>query len=278
MSHTSPADPPGQHTADVLAISVGNTRTGIGAFRDGRLHYSEAQSNHDEVGLLRAIAAASRRLRPGQTVAVLASVNPAVAALLIAEINTGLGIGVHRIERDVPVPIRRQLAARARVGEDRLLNAAAAHALLRQSCVIVDAGTAITVDYVGADGTFHGGAIGAGAQMMLDALHARAAQLPRVVMAAPRGALGRDSAEAMRAAVFFGLRGLVSTLADEYAWAMGGRPLVVATGGDAELLFSGHPRIDRIIAPLTLWGIALSWRAAAGVSLTNHQMDVSEMV
>ena len=52
------------------------------------------------------------------------------------------------------------------VGEDRLLNAAAAFDKLNQSCVVVDAGTALTIDYIDGKGTFHGGAIVPGAQLI----------------------------------------------------------------------------------------------------------------
>jgi len=252
----------GKQVTQVLALSVGNTRTAIGAFVSGQLIESRSLDNGDR-GLIGEVLHAHGTLHPQRAAVVLASVNAAVAAPLISVIAARLGTRVHRIESDVPVPIVRQLAESAAAGEDRLLNAAAAYALLQRSCVIVDAGTAMTIDYVDDRGTFHGGAIGAGAQLMLDALHARASQLPPVVLAPPSAPLGRDTVDAMRAAVFYGLRGMVSALADEYAWLMGGTPLVVATGGDAELLFHGHPRVYRIIPELTLWGIALSWQASS---------------
>ena len=77
-----------------------------------------------------------------------------------------------------------QLDPETITGVDRLLNAAAAYATLKQACVVVDAGTAVTVDFVDGHGTFHGGAIAPGARLQIDALHRGTDALPDV-QAAP---------------------------------------------------------------------------------------------
>ena len=78
---------------------------------------------------------------------------------------------MYRVGDDLPIPIQVDLAPETITGSDRLLNAVAAFDVLQQACVVVDAGTAVTVDFIDGKGTFHGGAIAPGARMQLAALH-----------------------------------------------------------------------------------------------------------
>jgi type III pantothenate kinase len=153
------------------------------------------------------------------------------------------------------------------VGEDRLLSAAAAYDVLKQACVVVDAGTAVTIDFVDGAGTFHGGAILPGAQVMLDSLHERTAQLPEIVFTKPKEPIGHNTEQAMLTAVFYGVRGAVRELVEQYAQVLGSFPIVVATGGDAEMLFGDYELVERIVPDLGLMGIALTYdRAIQGES------------
>ena len=146
------------------------------------------------------------------------------------------------------------------MARDRLLNAAAAFDVLKQACVVVDAGTALTVDFVDGAGTFHGGAISPGGQLMLDSLHQRTALLPEVKFAKPDEAVGHNTTEAMLAGAFHGLRGTVRELVELFAEHAGTFPMVIATGGDAPLLFADYPLIDRVVPDLTLMGLAVALR------------------
>jgi len=246
-----------------LAISIGNTRTRLGAFVDGKLHDREFLTN-DSMSALNVVleqAWAPLRDKPGAEV-VLASVNPSLTDTVFKAVAQKLGKPPKRIERELKVPIGRQLDRESIVGEDRLLNAAAAYDTLKQACVVVDAGTALTVDFVDGAGTFHGGAIAPGARMMLAAMHRGAAQLPEVELAKPEEPIGHSTAEAMRSGVFYGMRGVVRELTEKYAEVAGSFPLVVATGGDAELLFSEYELVDRVVPDLTLIGIAVTLQSA----------------
>jgi len=214
-----------------------------------------------------ALAEARTPLRDAEsTCAVVGSVNAPVAAHVVELLGDKLKLSVYEVEKDIPVPIGRQLDREAIIGEDRLLNAAAAFDVLKQACVVVDAGTAITVDYVDGAGTFHGGAIAPGGQMMLDALHASTAQLPQITLEKPAEAIGHNTVEAMRSAAYHGIRGTVRELVEHYAEYAGAYPTVIATGGDAELLFDNFDLIDRIVPELTLMGLAATLRVAMGQS------------
>lgn len=248
---------------NLLGISVGNTRTRIGAFVEGKLVESATLENRKDADLGDALEHAFVPLREREDAVVLmASVNPATADVIERQVQQHLGRETRRVERDLPIPIGRQLDREALVGEDRLLNAAAAFDVLQQACVVVDAGTAITVDFVDGAGTFHGGAIAPGAQLMLDSLHMRTAQLPEVEFGRPLEPIGHNTMEAMKAGVYHGLRGMVRELVEQYAEHIGQFPMVVATGGDGNLIFRDHDLVDRVVPDLTLTGLAVTVRRA----------------
>ena len=106
------------------------------------------------------------------------------------------------------------------VGRDRLFAARGALAELGASCLVVDAGTALTVDAVlalpepddGRSGAFLGGAIAPGPRLQAEALARGAARLPRVEPRPGAAALGRGTAEAILAGVVVGFRGAAREL------------------------------------------------------------------
>jgi len=248
---------------NLLAVSVGNTRTRVGAFVDDSLTESATFDNGQAGELDQSLDHAFGPLREKEDVVVLlSSVNPPVSEAVETQLQAHLKLPVKRVERDVPIPIGRQLDREALVGEDRLLNAAAAYDVLKQACVVIDAGTAITVDFVDGEGTFHGGAIAPGAQAQLDCLASRTAQIPDVEFAVPKEPIGHNTIEALRAGVFYGMRGMVRELVEQYAEIAGSFPMVVATGGDGNLLFRDYELVNRIVPDLTLMGLAVTLRMA----------------
>ncbi|NMC19930.1 MAG: type III pantothenate kinase [Thermogutta sp.] len=160
---------------------------------------------------------------------------------------------------DVPLPVR--LPHPDRVGIDRLVNALAAERMRRPGhpTVVVDLGTAITVDAVSADGAFLGGAILLGLASTARALHEFTDLLPLLnveTLAAPQ-ALGKDTEAAMRAGLFWGTLGAIRELLNRQAEALGGQTDVVLTGGHAAI-FAEHLRGAKHVPHLTLAGIALT--------------------
>ncbi len=248
---------------NALAISIGNTRTRLGTFVDGKLIERQFLTNQSMSALPEVLAQTYSALRDKDDApVVLASVNPSLTDRVAQAVAQQLGRTPLRIERDLKVPIGRQLDRESIVGEDRLLNAAAAYDTLKSACVIVDAGTAVTIDFVDGAGTFHGGAIAPGARMMLQSLQVGTGQLPEVELARPEEPIGHNTAEAMRCGVFYGLRGMVKELAEQYAEIAGNYPTIVATGGDAELLFGDWELIERHVPDLTLLGIGVTLQTA----------------
>ncbi len=252
---------------ELIAVSVGNTRTRVGHFRSNALEHSRALLNSDEPELARAIL--DLKTSDAAAPIVIASVNPPLSSrleLALAGAVERRGGSIYRLGRDLSIPIANALRDDTTVGQDRLLNALGAFSRAGQACVIVDAGTAVTVDFVDGVGVFQGGAIAPGVSTMLAALHERTAALPQIAFEPIPDAepFGKDTASAMRLGVQSAIRGMVRTLAERYAQALGAYPQIVATGGDAGALFEGDEVVEHIVPDLTLMGIHAACRAELG--------------
>lgn len=251
----------------IVAVNVGNTRSAVALFEslDSPKPARVDRFEHAELDrTIEAIAALWAEIGGRSTAAVVvASVNDLAADPLVARIAAEITPEVYRVGDDLDVPIATQLDPETITGVDRLLNAAAAWEQFGTACVVVDAGTAVTVDFVDGAGIFHGGAIAPGAAMQLASLQRDTAMLPRVDFEAPGSdPFGRNTREAMLRGVYHGIRGLVWRLVEQYATSYGAFPPVIATGGDAALLFAEDELVDRVAPDLTLVGIAIAARSA----------------
>lgn len=248
----------------VLAIQVGNTRIKLAAFVQNEPEETVFVKTDDLAGAVEAAARLYETVgaEPDCSV-VLASVNKPVSDTLVAMLRDQLATDIYSVPTDMPVPIGTCLAPGATPGVDRLLNAAAAFARLKQACIVIDAGTCVTVDFVDGEGVFHGGAIAPGIRMQLKAMHEHTAALPAIDFEVPEGtAWGADTREAMLRGAYHGVRGLAWRLIERYAEQYGGFPLVIATGGDAATLFADDELVNQVVPDLVLRGIALAARAA----------------
>lgn len=164
---------------------------------------------------------------------------------------------------DLPVDFR-AYAGCATLGADRVANAvAAAHDYPQTALIVLDAGTATTVDVVlpaaAADGKprFLGGAIAPGVGTMVRALHGGTAQLPEVPLSLPEHAVGQTTPEALQNGCVRGYRGLLRELLTSMEQECCCKLRPVLTGGDAPLLAELLPELGKPDALLTLRGIAL---------------------
>ncbi len=179
------------------------------------------------------------------------SVNPPELARIRAELQVPCTV----FGEDRPIPIENRTRAPERVGADRLLAALGAWRRAG-AAIVVDAGTAITVDLVADGPVFEGGAILPGPALCAEALHRRTALLPRVTIErAPGSALGLDTEEAIRAGVYFGAAGAIRLLVEKLR---AGREAaaVLVTGGAAPLLMPALPEHWVLDAALVFRGMA----------------------
>ena len=257
--------PEADASAPIFVIEIGNTHTTVATWHEEqvKIPVSLPTGNVDkfrEVFDAHADALSNKTSDGLPGAVVIASVVP--------DFRDAVGKFVwDRIEKDVlvigerlPLPLEVNVEDETQVGVDRVCAAAAAFDQLETGCIIVDFGTATTVDLVDDDGVFQGGAIMPGVAMQLKALHQFTAQLPEVSPVIPESVIGRNTREAMQNGVCRGIPGAVRGLVEGYATALNRWPQVVATGGDLEMLLPACDFIDTPVKDLTLRGLGVAYK------------------
>lgn len=260
----------------LLVIDIGNTNITLALVQDGVLQPARrlttaplATTDELELELAGMIGLDGLGLAQVDAIAV-ASVVPALTAT-IEEIATRREIAL-LVASAGTVPLAIRIDRPGEVGADRIVNALAAARLYGTPAVIVDFGTATTVDCVGPDGAYVGGAIAPGLELGLEALAARTAKLPRIELRTPDHAIGRDTVSAMQAGTVFGYQalasGLLARVRDELAEMAGCSPEAVhaiLTGGLASAPWAhGVEGVDAIDPDLTLEGLTILYAEVAG--------------
>ena len=250
----------------LLALDVGNTNLTCALVRAGELGQARrAATRPDTTGDELEILLDGLLRLDGSALAdvdeiVLASVVPTLSRL-VAEVARRRRIGLLVASaQNVSLPVRTERPQE--VGADRLCNALAALRLHGAPAIVVDFGTATNFDVVSADGAYVGGALAPGLELGLEALAGRTAKLPRVELARPERALGRDTVAAMQSGAVIGyvglVRELVAAISAELADDGGGPARVILTGGLSPAPWAADiPGVDAIDPLLTLRGLVL---------------------
>jgi type III pantothenate kinase len=129
---------------------------------------------------------------------------------------------------------------------------------------VVDFGTATTFDAISAAGEYLGGAIAPGIEIAAEALFLRAAKLPRVELARPEAAIGRNTLTAIQSGLVFGYVGLVEGMVARFKHELGAETKVIGTGGLVDLI-AAETQVIEFVAPwLTLDGLRIIWELNQG--------------
>jgi type III pantothenate kinase len=142
------------------------------------------------------------------------------------------------------------------VGADRIANAVAAYDLYGGPSIVVDFGTANTIEAISENGEYLGGAIFPGIEISMDALFGRAAALRRVELVPPRNVIGKSTVESIQSGAVFGFSGQVDTLVELFQKELG-ECTVVATGGLAGPIIGQSQTIQHYEPWLTLQGLRI---------------------
>ncbi|WP_193211792.1 type III pantothenate kinase [Luteolibacter marinus] len=188
--------------------------------------------------------------------ALLCSVVPEKANLLLEYLCRR--VPVHALTHRSDTGLTIDYPQPSQIGADRLANAIGVSARHGAPAIVIDFGTAVTFDVVAAGPAYCGGVIAPGLGAMQDYLGRRTALLPKIELKEPTSAIGKSTTEAMQAGAVFGYRGLVREIIQRLKGEMAGKPVVIATGGDAALISKGLPEIDRVDPDLTLEGLRIT--------------------
>jgi type III pantothenate kinase len=247
----------------LLVVDVGNTQTHFGTFRGEELveHWRFAtvrESTADELGAalrnlleLRGVGLADLDASiVSSTVPELAPEWAEMAERYLSHRMMVVGPGIK-----TGMPLRYDNPRE--IGADRLVNAVAAFDRVRDACIVVDFGTAITYDPVSSAGEYLGGIISPGVEISLEALFSRAAKLPKIDLAPPRTVIGKNTVDAIRSGVIYGFAGQVDAIVGRLRVELGEEAEAIATGGLAGHIVPFCDTIDEVDELLTLKGLKL---------------------
>jgi type III pantothenate kinase len=253
----------------LLAIDVGNTNIVLGVFDGTRLVQSWRlqtlrERTSDELGLLvDGLFAQSRIDRARISGVILGSVVPPLTGTLRAMAERYFGVTPVVVEPGVNTGMPILYENPNEVGADRIENAVAAYEKFGRTAgrplIVVDFGTATTLDAITAKGEYLGGAICPGVQISADALFQRAARLPRIDVRKPPRIVGRTTVGAMESGLFFGYVGMVEGLVRRMNEELGGNAITIATGGLADVIAPETSLIEHVDPDLTLEGLRMLW-------------------
>jgi type III pantothenate kinase len=164
------------------------------------------------------------------------------------------------------------------LGIDRLLAAHAARQRFGKPLVVVDAGSAVTIDWVDSNGDFCGGAILPGLALQLAALANETDALPQIELriAGPLGRPAKNTADAIRLGVVTGILATIERLADEFARVAdltSAESELILTGGDAPLIASHLGRPHRLAENLVCRGLLDLPRSVFDATNPSEQLD-----
>lgn len=212
-----------------LLIDVGNTKSKIALSQGGRLTSEVVLSDHEKTA-----AVALAMARDGGAAACLVSSVAEGAAQLVQELNSG-GLRSSLLTVGMRLPFAIDYATPSTLGTDRVAGIAGVVAQFGvRDALVIDAGTAITYDFLTSDGVFRGGAISPGIGMRFRSLHAFTARLPLCAPSdCPEGVVGVDTRSAIAAGVMTGVRAEAECFIETFRRE---RPsgIVVLTGGNYE--------------------------------------------
>jgi len=250
----------------LLAVDVGNTQTVLGLFAEEKLagHWRISSNSSLTADELRVKVAGLLSLDglswSDVNHVILASVVPLLTAAWedltavacacdVTVVGPGLKTGMP-IKYDNP----------HEVGADRIVNGVAAFARFGGPVVVVDFGTATTIDVIDAGGCYLGGAIAPGVETSAEALFSKAARLSKVDLEAPTAVIGTNTRMSVQAGLLLGEAAMVDGLVRRVWTELATETPVIATGGLAERMALLCETITDVDMDLTLDGLQIIFK------------------
>ena len=226
----------------LLAIDIGNTNIVIGCIRDDEIMFTariatDRTRTSDQYGVeIKNMLEAFDVSRSDISDCIISSVVPTVfnsvrtgVLKVIGKqpmvVGPGLKTGLN-IHVDVP----------SQVGSDRIVIAVAALAEYEAPLVLMDMGTATTIEVVEPENVYMGGVIFPGVMVSLDALTSRAAQLPGISLDKPKSVIGKNTVDCMRSGMMYGTAAMIDGIVDRIEEELGHKSTLIATGGMARFI------------------------------------------
>ncbi|HHX70017.1 MAG: type III pantothenate kinase [Miniphocaeibacter sp.] len=250
----------------LLVIDVGNTNIVYGVYVGEELVFdwrtsSDKNKTSDEYGLLFKdfFDFATLDIEQLKDI-IISSVVPNLMHTISVACSKYLGKEPIIVSNDIDLGIKNLYKNPNEVGTDRLVTAVGAYEKYGGPSIIVDIGTAITLDYINKNGEYIGGIIAPGIEISADALFNKTAKLPKIDIDIPKRVIGKSTRESMQSGLVFGFIGLIDSLIERILESENltkDDVRIIGTGGFAALISHNSKYIELVDKMLTMEGLKL---------------------
>lgn len=247
----------------IMTIDIGNTTIQGGIFNEDKLvlqfrRSTSSSMSSDELGLfLRDVLRTNdfdyREITRIACCSVVPAINHSISNAFIKYFN----IEALFIQAGIKTGLKLKYSNPKEIGADRIAVAIGATSLIQnENLIVIDMGTATTIDVVTSEKEYLGGAIMPGIRMSVNSLSSGTAQLPSIEVVKPSKSCGSSTIEAIQSGIYYGHLGAIKELIFLYQQEVfkGKKPFVIGTGGFSRL-FEKHDIFDTIQSDLVLRGL-----------------------
>lgn len=226
----------------LLAIDIGNTNIVIGIIQNDEILFkariaTDRLRTSDQYGVeIRNMLEAFNIRKEDVTDCIIASVVPPVFNSVYTGVIKMIGKQPMVVGPGLKTGLNIHVDIPSQVGSDRIVAAVAALAEYEAPLVLIDMGTATTIEVVEPDNVYMGGMIFPGVMVSLDSLTSRAAQLPGISLDKPKNIIGKNTVDCMRSGMMYGTASMLDGVIDRIAEELGHSSTIIATGGMAQFI------------------------------------------
>lgn len=226
----------------LLAIDIGNTNLVIGCMQDDTIVF-KARIATDRTRTSDQYGVEIKNMMEAFGVRI-SDIDDCIISSVVPPVFNSVRTGVYKVIGKQPMVVGPGLKTGlnihmdvpSQVGSDRIVIAVAALAEYKAPLILLDMGTATTIEVVEPDNVYTGGIIFPGVKVSLDALTSRAAQLPAISLDKPKSVIGKNTVDCMRSGMMYGTAAMLDGLIDRIEQELGHKATVIATGGMAQFI------------------------------------------
>ena len=226
----------------LLAIDIGNTNLVIGCIHDDKILFkariaTDRSRTSDQYGVeIKNMLEAYGVSRDEIEDCIISSVVPPVFNSVKTGVIKVLGKQPMVVGPGLKTGLNIHVDVPSQVGSDRIVIAVAALSEYKAPLILMDLGTATTIEVVEPENRYIGGCIFPGVRISLDALTSRAAQLPGISLDKPKCVIGKNTVDCMRSGMMYGTAAMLDGLIERMEEELGHKSTIIATGGMAQFV------------------------------------------
>ena len=226
----------------LLAIDIGNTNITMGCIRNDEILFTariatDRNRTSDQYGVEIKNMLEVFGVRTGD-------ISDCIISSVVPPVFNSVKTGVVKVIKKQPMVVGTglktglniQVATPSQVGSDRIVIAVAALAEYKAPLILMDLGTATTIEVVEKENVYAGGVIIPGVRTSLDALINKAAQLPGISLEQPKQVIGKNTVDCIRSGMMYGTAAMIDGMIDRMEEELGHSATLIATGGLAQFI------------------------------------------